>query len=59
MQQTKYNVTAEQIAIDLETLTDGIFEAVTERRNHFLVLTFTNGQRFRIIVQEQTSPQNS
>ena len=46
----KYTVTAEQIMLDLETLTDGIFEAKTEREGNSLVLTFSNGQTFRIAV---------
>lgn len=51
MEQTKYNVTAEEILLDLEMLTDGIFEAETEREEGSLLLKFTNGLSFRITVQ--------
>ena len=51
MKQRKYEVTAEQIALDIRTLIDGIFEAETETTEEGLLLNFTNGQQFRILVR--------
>ncbi len=55
MEQRKYDVTEEQIVTDLELLTDGVFEAETERSGNALLLSFTNGRRFRVTVQEETA----
>ena len=51
MEQTKYVVTTGKILNDLEALTEGIFEAESVREEDALVLTFTNGQVFRIRVE--------
>ena len=51
MKPKKYHVTAEQIIRDLEVLTDGIFEAETKKGETFLLLSFSNGQKFGIFVQ--------
>ena len=52
MEPMKYSVTVDQILSDLETLTDGIFEAETERGETELLLAFSNGQTFRIRVED-------
>ena len=51
MEPMKYNVTAEQIALDLETLAEGMFEAETARERNALLISFTNGQQFLVTVQ--------
>lgn len=51
MKLRKYHVTAEQIVRDLEVLTDGIFEAKTEKGETCLLLSFSNGQKVGIFVQ--------
>ncbi len=53
MEQKKYEVTKEQILLDLKLLTDGIFEADVKEEDGTLVLVFTNGQTFRILVEPQ------
>ena len=53
MEQKKYEVTKEQILSDLKLLTDGIFEAEITEKDGTLVLSFTNGQIFRIVVEPQ------
>ena len=56
MEQKKYEVTKEQILLDLKLLADGIFEAeVAEERAEegaALRVAFTNGQVFRVAVEE-------
>ena len=52
MEQKKYEVTKEQILLDLKTLTDGIFEAEIAEADGALILRFTNGQVFRLCVGE-------
>ena len=51
MEQMKYVVTTGKILNDLEALTEGIFEAESVREEDALLLTFTNGQVFRIRVE--------
>ena len=53
MEQKKYEVTKEQILLDLKLLADGIFEAEIKEKGGTLVLSFTNGQTFRILVEPQ------
>ena len=52
MEPMKYSVTVDQILSDLETLMDGIFEAEIKRSEAELLLTFSNGQTFRIRVED-------
>ena len=54
MEQKKYEVTKEQILLDLKLLTDGIFEAEIKEEGGALVLIFKNGQTFRILVEPQS-----
>ena len=51
MEQKKYKITVEQILLDLRLLSDGIFEAEIAEESDALVLSFTNGQTFRIFVE--------
>ena len=53
MKQKKYEVTKEQILLDLKLLADGIFEAEISEKDGVLVLSFTNGRIFRIAVEPQ------
>ena len=52
MEPMKYTVTVDELLNDLETMTDGIFDAETTRGENELVLVFSNGQTFRIRVED-------
>ena len=52
MEPMKYTVTVGELLNDLETMADGIFDAETTRRENELVLVFSNGQTFRIRVED-------
>ena len=54
MEQRKYSLTADELCLDLLTLMDGIFEATVKKQADAIELLFTNGQRFRIGIEEIT-----
>ncbi len=52
MEQEKYVVTKEQLMLDLMLLAEGIFEGELGQSGGGLLISFTNGQQFRIAVEE-------
>lgn len=52
MEQTKYRVSKEQLLLDLRLLSEGIFEGECAEEDGALVVTFSNGQRFFVRVEE-------